>query len=99
MENTEKVATERKPLGQVLREIVGRVKIQSELDALSDVLIDLANKGNTRAQFSDLRKYVPSIVNAGGLDDVIAWANLNELHVAGQINNSTSAWEYTISWE
>jgi hypothetical protein len=99
MENTMNNNTEFTPLGKVLRGIVEKVKVNQELEALGNTLIDLANKGNTSAQFKDLRKYVPSIVKSGGLDAVNNWAAKNELEIFGQINKDNGAWEYTIRWE
>lgn len=99
MENTMNNNTEFTPLGKVLRGIVEKVKVNQELEALGNTLIDLANKGNTSAQFKDLRKYVPSIVKRGDLDAVKNWAAKNELEICGQINEDNGAWEYTIRWE
>lgn len=87
---------ERITIGKRLRQITSKARIDNEAKALVDILMEEANKGNSRKSFDDLRTIVPNMIANETLWD---WLRSEEITVVGQINQQTAAYEYTLMWE
>lgn len=89
------VAEERIPLGRKLRQLTDQAKTNKEAQALVDMLKDAASRGEDHLSFPDLRTVVPSMIMNESLWD---WLRSEEITAAGQVNQTTAAYEYTLSW-
>lgn len=83
------------PLGKRLRQITNKFNSKLEIENLTKILIEAAERGQDRVQFDDLRLVVPVMAQSGKLND---WLTENEIRTAGQVNAETAKWEYTLYW-
>lgn len=86
---------ERIPLGRKLRQITDQAKTNKEAQALIDILKEAASRGEDHIAFTDLRTVVPSMIMNESLWD---WLRSEEIRAAGQVNQETAAYEYTLAW-
>lgn len=89
--------TERQTLGSKLKAISEQAKPRMELNNLSQLLMEKAAEGYSDVKFTDLRTHIPTFASRG-VDDFKAWCIQEELILSGQVNPSTAAWEFRISW-
>jgi hypothetical protein len=83
-------------LGKKLRKIVEQARSTAEIEKLTEVLEDVARKGESKVKFKDLREYTPTLILNGTIWD---WFRDNELVVTGTVDQNTGAYEYLVSWE
>ena len=83
------------PLGRRLRQITDSVNSKVEIDNLTKILVEAAERGQDRVQFDDLRLVIPVLSQSGKLND---WLQENEINIAGCVNQETAKWEYTLYW-
>lgn len=84
-------------LGDRLRAISSTAKPRMELKQLEDTLIQQAEAGYDSVKFTDLRTIIPSIASSG-VDELRTWCEREKLKLSGNVNPSTAAWEFVISW-
>lgn len=89
--------TARTTLGAELRAISEVARPRAEIQKLTEILKEKAKQGYTEVKFNDLRTHVPSMAKYG-VEALQSWCNNEELKLAGQVNPSTAAWEFVISW-
>lgn len=87
----------RATLGAELRAISEVARPHAEIQKLTEILKEKAKQGYTEVKFNDLRTHVPSMAKYG-VEAIQNWCNNEELKLAGQVNPSTAAWEFVISW-
>lgn len=87
----------RTTLGAELRAISEVARPRAEIQKLTEILKEKAKQGYTEVKFNDIRTYVPSMAKEG-VEALQRWCNNEELKLAGQVNPSTAAWEFVISW-
>ena len=89
------VVEERIPLGRKLRQLTDQAKTNKEAQTLVDMLKEAASRGEDHLSFSDLRTVVPSMIMNESLWE---WLRSEEISISGQVNQTTAAYEYTLSW-
>lgn len=89
------VSEERIPLGRKLRQLTDQAKTNKEAQALVDMLKEAASRGEDHLSFSDLRDVVPSMIMNESLWE---WLRSEEVRASGQVNQTTAAYEFTLSW-
>ena len=89
------VKEERIPLGRKLRQLTDQAKTNKEAQALVDMLKEAASRGEDHLSFDDLRTVVPNMIMNESLWD---WLKSEEIIASGQINQTTAAYQYTLSW-
>lgn len=89
------VTEERIPLGRKLRQLTDQAKTNKEAQALVDMLKEAASRGEDHLSFDDLRTVVPNMIMNESLWD---WLKSEEIIASGQINQTTAAYQYTLSW-
>lgn len=87
----------RATLGAELRAISEVARPHAEIQKLTEILKEKAKQGYTEVKFNELRTHVPSMAKYG-VEAIQNWCNNEELKLAGQVNPSTAAWEFVISW-
>lgn len=87
----------RTTLGAELRAISEVARPRAEIQKLTEILKEKAKQGYTEVKFNDIRNHVPSMAKEG-VEALQRWCNNEELKLAGQVNPSTAAWEFVISW-
>lgn len=87
----------RATLGAELRAISEVARPRAEIQKLTEILKEKAKQGYTEVKFNDIRTHVPSMAKEG-VEALQRWCNNEELKLAGQVNPSTAAWEFVISW-
>lgn len=83
-------------LGKRLRQITNRAKTVIEITNFSAVLEAAAEKGESRVLFTDLRQYLNTMIMDGTIWD---WLKSQDLMFAGEVNQNTGNYEFTIYWE
>lgn len=97
VQQVEAQQTARTTLGAELRAISEVARPRAEIQKLTEILKEKAKQGYTEVKFNDLRTHVPSMAKYG-VEALQSWCNNEELKLAGQVNPSTAAWEFVISW-
>lgn len=82
-------------LGKRLRQITDSVNSKVEIENLTKILIEAAERGEDRVAFEDLRLVIPVLSQSGKLNE---WLQENEINVAGSVNAETNKWEFTLYW-
>ena len=82
-------------LGKRLRQITDSVNSKVEIEKLTKVLVEAAEKGQDRVTFDDLRLVVPIMSQSGKIFD---WLNENEIKFTGAVDQATAKWGYTLYW-
>lgn len=84
------------PLGRQLKKIMLDAKVNIEVQALTDQLVEAAQQSLGYKKFNDLRDVVPTLIMN---DSLWSWLTTNEIRYNGTINQDTGAYEYTLSWD
>lgn len=84
------------PLGRQLKKIMLDAKVNIEVQALTDQLVEAAQQSLGYKKFNDLRDVVPTLIMN---DSLWSWLTTNEIRYDGAINQDTGAYEYTLSWD
>ena len=82
-------------LGKRLRQLTDLARANVEIEAFIKILEEAANRGEDKVVFTDLREYLPSMINAGTAYD---WIKQNDLYVTGNIDPQTAKHAMTIFW-
>ena len=84
------------PLARQLKAIMVEAKVNIEVQNFTNKLVEAARQGLGKLHFTDLRDEIPTMIMN---ETAWAWFKDNELAVSGTIDQSTGAYNYTISWE
>lgn len=87
--------TEVLTIGKRLRQITNQANRKVEIDTFVSVLEDAANNRLSSLAFPDLRQYLNSMIMDGTIWD---WMKSQDLIPAGEIDQNTGAYSFTISW-
>lgn len=82
-------------LGKRLRQITDSVNSRVEIENLTKLLVEAAEKGQDKLYFDDLRLVVPVLSQSGKIFD---WLKENDIQCTGGVCQQTAKWGYTLYW-